>query len=323
MRGIARALHHRDRDRAVDDDVGHRAARDGAVEARRHHRHLGGSAAVAAHHRHREPGQERVAAHGGQRLAEEDVRDHDAGGDAERDPEDAARVEVEIDGDPAPARALRVERPGQEPAELRVQHARERDPHERPAGDPARRLEHHDDRERRRDEPVPGQARERVRHRGIEGRDVETDAERGRGGDPVVPGHVILGGRGIGLHDDEHPGEAEPHEQPEILLVEQRDRQVILQPERQERAGHGDPDEHHALDDARGAAEAAELREDFGHWRRRRPRPASATGSPRAAFVESDPSPTSRRCAPCRSGPRPDGTGSRRPDRPRGPASTP
>jgi len=40
----------------------------------------------------------------------------------------------------------------------------------------------------------------------------------------------------MSLHDDEHAGEAEPHEHAEILLVEQRDREVVLEPERPERA---------------------------------------------------------------------------------------
>ena len=179
VRRIAGALHHGDGDRAVDDDVGHRAARDHAVEAGGHDRHLGRPAAVAAHRHQRHVGQELVAADGVERLAEEDVGDDDGGGDRQRQPENAVGVEVEIDDDAAPARALGVEHAGQQPGEVRVEQARQADPHQRPAGQPAHALQHEQDDGAAEQDLVPGEQAELVGDRRIQDGDVAADHEAG------------------------------------------------------------------------------------------------------------------------------------------------
>ena len=228
MRRIARALHHRDRDRAVHDDVGDGAARDHAVEARGDDGHLGRAAAVAAHRRHREVGEELVAADRGERLAEEDVRDHDRRRDRERHAEDPVRVEIEVDGDALPARTLGVEHAGQEPGELRVEDAPHGDPHERPAGEPPDGLEDQHDREAAQQEPVPGEGAERIRDARVEDRHVAADHERPRTAEPVVPRHAREGRARRRPDDEEHGSEPEPEEEAEVLLVEEREREIVV-----------------------------------------------------------------------------------------------
>ena len=228
MRRIAGALHHGNGDCAVHDDVGHRAARDHAVEAGRHHRHLGRPAAIAAHGHQRHVGQELVAADGVERLAEEDVGDDDGRGDGQRQPENAVGVEVEIDDDAAPARALGVEHAGQQPGEVRVEQARQADPHQRPAGQAAHALQHEQDDGAAEQDLVPGEQAELVGDRRIEDGDVAADHEAGHDQDPVVPRHHVGRRLRARLDGEEHRRQAETEEQAEVLLVEDRPGQVVV-----------------------------------------------------------------------------------------------
>ena len=267
MRGIARALHHGNRDGAVHDDVGHRAPRDGAVEARRDDGHLGRATSVRAHRPHRDVGEELVAADGVERLTEEDVGDDDRRGHGQRYAEDAVAIEVEVNGDALPGRALRIEHTRQQPRELRVEHAPERDPHQRPAGEPTDAFEHERDREHTEQQLVPGDDAERVGDRRIEDGDVAADHEGAGGKEPVVPRHPVERRRTPGPHAHEHGRQAEREKDAEVLLVEEGERQVMVNLGRPQSTDDREGGQQGPLDDARPTVELTEAGDDLGHAR--------------------------------------------------------
>ena len=271
MRGIARALHHGNRDGAVHDDVGHRAPRDGAVEARRDDGHLGRATSVRAHRPHRHVGEELVAAHGVERLTEEDVGDDDRRGHGQRYAEDAVAIEVEVNGDALPGRALRIEHTRQQPRELRVEHAPERDPHERPAGQAAHAFEDERDREHTEQQLVPGDGRRVRLRRGLTRlerlAEAETEAGRAHVDRQVLVSlgvdHLHVAGRqvvalAVVLDRQEHA---------EILLVEEGERQVMVNLSRPQSTDDREGGQQGPLDDACPAVELTEAGDDLGHAR--------------------------------------------------------
>ena len=129
----AGAFHQRNGDRSVDHDVGDRAARDGAKQARREHRHLARAAGRVAGECHGKVHEQLPGAGALHECTEQDEDQHIGCRHRERDAENSLGGHIELIHEPHRLKLRDKEA---------VQHEQNRGERQRPADHAARSLQH-------------------------------------------------------------------------------------------------------------------------------------------------------------------------------------
>ena len=118
--------------------------------------------------------------------------------------------------------------PRHEFSEPGVENHAQREPGEGAAGDSARRFEEQNDREAAEDPAIRRKYTETIGNGGVQNRDVKSDGETTKREQPVIPRNVIARLFRINLDGEKHTAQRQRKKQREILLLEKRDLEVVV-----------------------------------------------------------------------------------------------